>query len=80
MEFGMDKHEISLVQAILGLLQHSDLKIDGIAGDQTTEAVRKFQVAHRETPTGIVTQDTMDAMLKELKDWNKKRNWVHPDD
>lgn len=80
MELGMSKHEISLVQAILALLQHSDLKIDGIAGDATKDAVQRFQVAHRETPTGIVTEDTMDAMLKELKDWNKKRNWVHPDD
>ena len=80
MELGMSKHEISFVQATLALLQHSDLKVDGIAGEQTTEAVRKFQMVHRETPTGVVTEDTMDAMLKELKDWNKNRSWVHPDD
>jgi peptidoglycan hydrolase-like protein with peptidoglycan-binding domain len=80
MQVGMSDHEIRLVQAILALLQHSELKVDGIAGPETTEATRKFQMAHRETPTGVVTEDTMDAMLKELRDWNRHRNWVHPDD
>jgi len=77
MEVGMSEREVRLVQATLALLQHSDLKVDGIAGEATKDAVQQFQMMHRETPTGIVTEDTMDAMLKELKNWNKNRNWVH---
>jgi len=84
MELGMNEREIRFVQASLALIQRSDLTIDGVMGDQTQEAIRQFQVMHRGgwfnkiKPTGIVDENTMNAMLEELAEWNKNRNWVHP--
>jgi peptidoglycan hydrolase-like protein with peptidoglycan-binding domain len=86
MEAGLSEREVRFVQAALALLQHNDLTIDGIMGDQTKEAIRQFQVMHRGgwinkiRPTGIADEPTVNAMLEELHDWNKSHNWVHPDD
>jgi len=84
MELGLSERELRFIQAALALLQHSDLPVDGIAGDQTTEAIRQFQVMHRGgwinkiKPTGIPDENTVSAILHDLGDWNKNRNWVHP--
>ena len=80
MEVGLTDHEITFIQAALNLVQKGDLKVDGIDGDATTSAVRKFELAHRETPTGVVSKEMITALLKDLADWNKNRKWVHRDD
>jgi peptidoglycan hydrolase-like protein with peptidoglycan-binding domain len=81
MEVGLSNSEVCFIQSALNLIQRGDdLTVDGKEGHATTEAIRQFQLGHKQKPTGVPSREMMDAMLRELASWNKNRNWVHPDD
>lgn len=54
---------VGALQALLNGLGHSAGTVDGIFGEKTAAAVRRFQIAHALAADGIVGRDTWHALL-----------------
>lgn len=56
--------EVKTVQLLLNAMHYGDLEVDGIFGDATDQAVKRFQKSRGLEQDGIVGQDTWRYLLK----------------
>lgn len=56
--------EVKTVQLLLNAMHYGDLEVDGIFGDKTETAVKRFQKSRGLDQDGIVGQDTWRYLLK----------------
>ncbi|MEM8964140.1 MAG: peptidoglycan-binding domain-containing protein [Acidobacteriota bacterium] len=56
-----------LVQATLRVLGEHRVQLDGEIGYETVTAVQRFQRAHGLDPTGVISQDLVRALARQLE-------------
>ena len=65
--FGDRSEDVKIVQQILAAAGSPSLVIDGIFGNKTLKAVKKFQEKNKLEIDGIIGKNTLKAMDLELK-------------